>query len=620
MFGAAGLGRTCLHLRRQNQRKAHVLRESLHQKGEDWVSRGLGGIRHRVQLSGFSQLGVNVSRGFRVCAPRGRQRVYHRGQHRPSVWNAVVGRTDFARGFHRSRATRDTEQQKRCTPPFLLVEQRSSPGLGRFSDSVSDALCRGARLCGSAEVASRFQREGSQCHKKSDRRTGIPVRAWKPGRFHGRLESAYEHGDYAELPAKKIWSWGVDAEGLDWRKALSDNDSAYVELQAGLFRNQETYAFLEPRQRIAFTEYWMPVRETGGISRANLAGVVHLARRDEMLVVSFNTNRKLPAAAIQILDGTASLLTEKGDFAPERVWQRELRVPNADRRYRFELKNSGGDLLLGQTEDEYDWTPESEVKVGPQTGHTVPEETRRTEDDWLQLGKTEELDGNNLAALQTYQKGLAKFPANFELLKAAGRLDAILYRFEEAAAHLVAAHNRNTTDAEISYYLGIAYEGTERQKQAMDSYQEAVRLPTYRAAAALRLGELQARAGALLRAQASITQSLGSAPDDLRAAEEFEAVSRALGKTADTDRVAKEQLARFPLSDFLREELGAPDLAHLAADPYRVLNVASEYARLGLYGHPTRPERAWDSRPTESPAGCLFSRLLPGEAWGAWRR
>src|SRR5256714_11233159 len=26
--------------------------------------------------------------------------------------------------------------------------------------------------------------------------------------------------EYDELPAKKIWSWGVDAEGMDWRKAL----------------------------------------------------------------------------------------------------------------------------------------------------------------------------------------------------------------------------------------------------------------------------------------------------------------------------------------------------------------------------------------------------------------
>ena len=70
------------------------------------------------------------------------------------------------------------------------------------------------------------------------------------------------YADYGDLPGKKIWSWGVDADGLDWRKALSDNDSAYVEVQAGFFRNQETYAFLQPQQTIHFSEYWMPVRES----------------------------------------------------------------------------------------------------------------------------------------------------------------------------------------------------------------------------------------------------------------------------------------------------------------------------------------------------------------------
>jgi len=402
---------------------------------------------------------------------------------------------------------------------------------------------------------------------------------WQPRTKTGTAHFA----DYAELPAKKIWSWGVDAEGLDWRTALSDNNSAYVELQAGLFRNQESYAFLEPRQYIAFTEYWIPVRQTGGISRANLAGVVHLERKNDTLVVSFNANRKFSGAAIRILDGNTPLLNEKGDLVPERVWNREIHPPDASRKYTFELKDTQGALLLKQTEGEYDWSPESEIKVGPQISYAIPEEAGRTEDDWVQQGQTEELNGNLLAALHTYQKALVKFPANFELLKAAGRLDASLKRFEEAVSHLAAAHERNTTDAEISYYLGIAYEGVEREKDARDAYENAMRLPSYRVSAALRLAELQARRGALEQARDLLTKSLESAPQDVRAAEELAAVLRALGRTAEGQKIGRERLALFPLSDFLREELGEPNLVHLASDPYRVLNVAYEYARLGLY-------------------------------------
>ena len=405
------------------------------------------------------------------------------------------------------------------------------------------------------------------------------IGVWNPRTNTGTAHFAV----YEEVPAKKIWSWGVDADGLDWRKALSDNNSAYVELQAGLFRNQETYAFLEPRQNITFIEYWMPVRETDGISRANLVGVVHLTRKNDELIVSLNVNRKIPGAVAQIADGSTALSTETGDFLPDRTWKKEFRLPNTTAKYTFRLKGSEGTLLLEQTEGQYDWVPESEIQVGPQASYAIPEETSRTEDDWLQQGNTEELNGNTLAAVETYQKALTKFPHDFQLLKAAGRLDASLKRFEEALPHLVAAHDRNTTDGEISYYLGIAYEGVDREREAVEAYREALRLPPYRAAAALRLAEVQARRGDLEQAKDALAESLRAAPQDLRATEELVAVLRALGKKGEAEKLAKQWLRQFPLSDFLLVELEKPNLEHLAADPYRVLNIASEYARLGLY-------------------------------------
>jgi tetratricopeptide (TPR) repeat protein len=429
---------------------------------------------------------------------------------------------------------------------------------------------------------------------------------WNPRSNTGTAHFA----EYVQVPAKKIWSWGADADGLDWRKALSDNDSAYVELQAGLFRNQETYAFLEPRQAISFTEYWMPVRDTGGISRANLAGVVHLQRNNGVLTVAFNANRKIPAATISILSKpslnetstslnktshvetklsdtnlikTTSLLEEKADLVPDRLWKKEIPIPSGAGSLTFELKSSDGAALLKQSEGQYDWMPESQIKLGPQVTYKIPEDSRRTADDWLQLGKDEELNGNVLAAVETYEKALQKFSSSFELLKAAGRLDASLNRFEEALPRLTEVHDRNTSDTEISYYLGIAYEGLEREEEAADAYREALRLPDFRAAAALRLAEVQARAGKLEQAKELLTLSLQSAPEDLRAAEELVAVRKALGETKEAETLGRERLARFPLSNFLREELGTPDPAQLTGDPYRVLNIAYEYADLGVY-------------------------------------
>jgi len=404
------------------------------------------------------------------------------------------------------------------------------------------------------------------------------------GIWHPHTNAGTAHfSEYLQLPAKKIWSWGVDADGLDWRKALSDDMSAYAEIQGGLFRNQETYAFLEPRQHINFSEYWMPVRGTGGISRANLAGIVHLERKADRLVVGLNVNRKVDSATVEVLDGSSVVSSEKSDLWPEKTWTKEVPAKSADRKYSFVLKDGDGRTLLEQTEGDYDWTPESEVKVGPQQNYRIPDESKRNEDDWLQLGKTQELDGDLLSAVETYSIALKRFPSSYELAKAAGRLDASLKRFEEAMPRLLAARQRNTTDGEVAYYLGISQEGAGEAQRATSAYEAALLSPAYRAAAALRLAELKARAGALAEASGLIAGALNAAPADLRAAEEKIAIMSATGDHDTAALQAKELLKRYPASALLREEAGLQDLKHLAADPYRVLRVASQYADLGLY-------------------------------------
>ena len=404
---------------------------------------------------------------------------------------------------------------------------------------------------------------------------------WNPHSNSGTAHFAR----YDELPAKKIWSWGVDADGLDWRNALSDDNSAYAEVQGGLFRNQETYAFLQPRQHISFTEYWMPVRDLGGISRANLAAVAYLDRKNDALVVSLNANQKFPDATLRILDGTKVMLSEKQNLSPDKTWTKSVPLPDSSRKYTFELKSKDGTVLLTQTEGEYAWTDDSNIKLGPQPNYVIPPENSRTEDDWLQAGDDRELNGDKLAALDTYTKALQKFPTSFELQKATGRLLVSLKRLEDAEPLLAAAHARNTTDGEVSYYQGLALEAIGKGPEALDAYQAAMRSPEHRAAAALRIAEYQSRHKNFEAAQKLIAESLAAAPDDLRAQELQVALTSASGDTQSATKQAQLLLQKFPNSAFLREEAGTPDLAHLSADPYRVTKIAGEYLRLGFYSN-----------------------------------
>src|SRR6201984_2732634 len=156
----------------------------------------------------------------------------------------------------------------------------------------------------------------------------------------------------------------------------------------------------------------MPVRDAGGISRANLAGVVHLQRNKDVLNVALNVNRRMSGATVIILNErslketspnktspseTASLLQEKADLAPERLWKKEVPIPDGAGKLTFQLRDSNGAVLLKQTEGQYDWVPESQIQLGPQGSYKMPEENRRTADDWLQMGKDQELNGKGLA-------------------------------------------------------------------------------------------------------------------------------------------------------------------------------------------------------------------------------
>lgn len=402
---------------------------------------------------------------------------------------------------------------------------------------------------------------------------------WNPHTNAGIVHYA----EYDTLPGKKVWSWGDDAAGREWRRILSDNDSTYVEVQAGPFRDQETYAYLEPRKSMRFSEYWMPIRGIGGITRANLDGILNLDRDGKTLKAALNVNHKIAGAGIRILDGATPLFVKREDLTPEKTWTTQIALPDISHNYSFELSDASGQVLLRQTEGKYDMTPDSEVSVGPQAHYVFPGTERRTEDDWQQMGDQQELNGDLLGALDNYRSGLKHFPTSLTLMVSAGRLAATLQRYDEAIALLEPSVSRNVTDAEIAYYLGLSYAGAGQDRRAVTLLEAAARLGRHAAAAHVQLAELHARSGDLRKAQEHLETALALEPEDLRTLEEQAAVLRVLYPKARAAAFAVQVLARFTNSNFLREQVGRPDLKHLASDPYRVLGIATQYMRLGMY-------------------------------------
>jgi tetratricopeptide (TPR) repeat protein len=411
------------------------------------------------------------------------------------------------------------------------------------------------------------------------------------GVYHPRTRAGVAHwADPAELPAKKIWSWGADAEGRDWRRALSDNDSAQVEIQAGLFRNQETYAFLEPQESLRFREFWVPVRAIGGISRATPDAVVHIARPGPgVLSLGAQVTRPVAGGRLRVMEGDRVLADERFDLTPAETFERTFPAADPAARGAVEIADAAGRVLIAHTEGRYDLAPRAEVTVGPQRAHVFPPADRQPAGDFVERGRGEELEGRLLRAWDTYEAGHARFSDSFELARAAGRLAVGLARFDEAVPRLEAALARVSNDAETQYYLGLARAARGDDARAREMWESAAHFRRLRGASLLQLARLAARKGEGERAVRVLEQALAAEPEMTRAGALEVALLRRAGRVPEARARLAHWRAQDPTSATLRNEavrLGSPDPAlwrHLAGDAQRVLEVAADYMAIAAW-------------------------------------
>ncbi|HUI43501.1 MAG TPA: DUF5107 domain-containing protein [Terriglobia bacterium] len=413
--------------------------------------------------------------------------------------------------------------------------------------------------------------------------------------YHPHSRSGTVH--YArpdEAPGKKLWYWADQDRRI--RRELSDNNSAYVEMQAGAFQNQTLFGFLAPQQTRQFTEYWMPVRNLDGISRANLAGVLNLTRAAQpdgrvALTAEFAANHALSGASIRVLDGEREVFREKADLSVPVTYSHTVRDLPASPRYTFELADASGTVLMRHIEGQYDDAPPPGVEPGP-----LPErdfKNLQNPEDHVRAGTYNELQGNlgwqSRFAYHNDRSGLERFPGDADLLKSLGRLDVTLGRYDEGVEYLSQARAKAPSDPEIDYLLGVAFAGLGQDEKARAAWQPIRHDPSFGSAVSLELGCLWARQGNLKRALDLLRAAYSGDPNLLRAGEAEVAVLRRLGESRAAAERLRHWLALDPTDSFLRNEgvaLGGKDATlepHLAADPERVLNLAVEYIDLGSF-------------------------------------
>jgi tetratricopeptide (TPR) repeat protein len=406
--------------------------------------------------------------------------------------------------------------------------------------------------------------------------------------YQGSSRTATVHvADPAAVPGKKLWSWG--SNDAEIRRALSDDNSEYIEIQAGVFPAQEDLEFLGPFEERRFTEYWLPARELDGITRANTWGVLFFGRRTTQgkseLVAELNVTHGLNGARLRILKDSATVWEQTEDLAPARTLSHSISGPAAGA-YRFELLDDKGTLLLAHTEGVYDADPVSSAKLGllpqPDCAHPASAEA------FVNCNQGNERNGHDYWATVNYPKGLEQFPRSAAIEKAAGRLAVSQQRFREGVQTLEAAAAALPGDAEVTYYLGVAQAALGQEEAAQATWQRIAADPAFGMAARVETDASLARRGKIEDALERLRQRRGVPGFPLRAGRMEVALLRAAGKTAEATERLNYWLAIDPIDSFLQWEQAParPNAAlerRLAADPERVLDIVDQYLSLGLY-------------------------------------
>ena len=415
--------------------------------------------------------------------------------------------------------------------------------------------------------------------------------------YHPKTNSGVVHyASPVDLPSKKIWSWGSNPDGLDWRKALSDNNSAYVEIQAGIFRNQETYGFLEPQDSIRFTEYWLPIRNLGGVSRANADAVMNLTTTrapqtgaTTSLSLALNVARAYPNATVTVSGRGQTVAAWPASLTPATTFTKSIASLPGIVRYTVTVKDTAGRVVIEHTENTYDIAPSGEMRTGKQPVFALPAADQRSDGDWLTAGTQQELDGQRIPALATYRDGLRKFPNSLPLMKAAGRVAVDLKQFDAAALLIEEALAIDNRDLEMWYYAGLERAWRGDVRGARVAWEQSQSYGAFRTASLLQLASLEARSGDKVRAEALLTKIGADPVASTRAGGVHVALWRVLGRPEKARALLAPLLKDDPTNNLLRVEnvkLGRVDDAlwrHLAGDPERIIEVAVDYIRAGLY-------------------------------------
>jgi tetratricopeptide (TPR) repeat protein len=276
------------------------------------------------------------------------------------------------------------------------------------------------------------------------------------GAWRHSTNTGYAHfARYQDVSGMKLWSWGQSEVGIVNQSALMDDGSLYAETQCGAMETQLDFDFLPPGKTRAWREWWLPLRDLGGLTCASeeVGAKLNMNLGEDQSLVNLNLGicpvYPLENATVELsIPGKVLLDQTNLTISPMTSWLSTVSVKAkdlADHPLTLKVSDGDGREILAYTHER------GTGSIGPSEAETQAPPS--TAEDYYALGLKHENYDNRAQALDSYREALGidegHGASHFQL----GMMGLRNADYQDAKEHFQRAADLEIEEA--NYYLGL---------------------------------------------------------------------------------------------------------------------------------------------------------------------
>lgn len=403
--------------------------------------------------------------------------------------------------------------------------------------------------------------------------------------------------DHHLSPGKKQWTWGCGDFGRAWDRNLTDEDGPYIELMTGVYTdNQPDFAWLQPYEEKAWTQYFMPYAEVGYVKNASKDFVMNLDVENGKAHFIIYATSEQRDVRISLTDDAGNVLFDRtATISPKQIFKADTETGMLrPEQITLTLSDAAGCTLLAYRADE----PEIKPMPEPAKAAKLPEEIASVEQLFLTGLHLEQYRHATYKPMDYYMEALRREPGDIRCNNAVGLLLLRHGNFSEAEAYFRRAvstqteRNPNPYDGEPYYNLGWSLKLQGRNDEAYEAFYKATWNGAWQDAGYLGVAQIDGMRGDWEKALLHVDRSLVRNWHNHKARQFKVSVLRHLGRKEEALVFADESLridgfnlgCRFERY-FLTEDPSELETMQqmLNGTVFNYLEYAFDYAAAGLY-------------------------------------